>query len=359
MCGIFGMTSKTHTMPNDDKFLKNCTIAGSVRGVDSTGFVFLETKGEVKYLKRAMNGASFIEDVFDPVYHMGNTVHSVIGHNRAATVGSIDDDSAHPFVESKVIGVHNGTLTGDWRRDLEVSKKCDIDSKGIFRAISARGIDWTIKNLYGAAALVWAELETQKVFVYRNYERPLSYAIANNRVYYASEAGMLSWLLSRAGIKNAKIQSFKTDTLYEITKGDVVELREMETSTTYYGNWDQYYGYKEQGAWSSQKALPHIQTGQAPLSPIVHQQQGVAYRGVSVSPEELEQGIMSEWAETGFGHYQCFVCNHHIDDAQFYESVEDPQIKVHHDCFNVYRAMYDSDGRMMNIIRDPKLKEAM
>ena len=202
MCGIFGIGGKFLMTDPDRQFLRDCTIAGAVRGKDSTGFVFMNHAKKTTFIKRPINGTSFIADVYNPALHLDKTTHSVIGHNRAATIGTVSQETCHPFMEGSVIGVHNGTLNKGWQKKLEVSSKCDVDSRGIYRAMAARGIDWVIEHLDGAAALVWTELKTQKTFVWRNDNRQLHYTHSHaNKLYWASEKGMLSWVMGRNKIK--------------------------------------------------------------------------------------------------------------------------------------------------------------
>ena len=80
MCGIFGLTGEWSTSNNDDNFLKHCMLAGTVRGIDGTGIVFIDRDDKVSFHKKAMNGATFVDAWFDPSYHMGNQTHSVLSH---------------------------------------------------------------------------------------------------------------------------------------------------------------------------------------------------------------------------------------------------------------------------------------
>ncbi len=346
MCGIFGMSGSTGTAPQDDKFLRNATVAGSVRGLDGTGLVMIsnEVKSPVTFIKRAMTGGQFVNDVFDPGYALGNKVHSVIGHNRAATIGKISDETAHPFNEGGLIGVHNGTLRGDWATDLEVSKKCDVDSRGLYRAIAARGIDWTIGKMKGAAALVWCEVESKRVFVYRNSERPLHYVEKNGKVYYASEAGMLSWLLTKAGQIALNVLPFKADVLYEITDGKLVELRTLVSLADPYDYYADYYMF------NAAKSTP-------PSVDKIRSQNGVAFRGHNVTPREMKQGIVEEYAERGFEKHECLCCFKDIDDSFYYEELNCPEVKMHGSCLDYYRAQYEANTALRRIVRDPLLRK--
>lgn len=378
MCGIFGMTSQFASSNDDDSFIKHSLIAGSVRGLDGTGIIFCDMDGTTNYLKSCLNGASFVNEYYDPTCDTKARTHSFICHNRAATMGTITDDTAHPFLESNIIGVHNGTLRGNWKADLQVSAKTDVDSRAIFRTIAARGIDWTVKNLDGAAALVWVDIRTQKIFVWRNSERPLCYMESGNNLYFASEMGMLAWLAHKNRIRVEKIESFKTEMLYEITGGAVTEEREIRQPVYNAPNWYDKGAYSQysNGYVKGGRNLNNVPllTKDTPISlpPKVEEvkpapkagggglnyQNGVAFRGVHVTDAEKANGIVAEYAERGSQKYECLCCEDLIDGPNFYESISDGEIKVHEGCLDMYRCEYDADDPVQRIVRDPTFFQA-
>jgi len=82
-----------------------------LRGVDSTGLAAVRNKdSEVKVVKAAVNPIDlFGYKNFDMVL-TGATSKVLIGHNRAATLGKVNNVNAHPFHCGAVVGAHNGTL---------------------------------------------------------------------------------------------------------------------------------------------------------------------------------------------------------------------------------------------------------
>ncbi len=78
------------------------------------------------------------------------------------------------------------------------------------------GIDETHKILHGAFALVWYDKKTNAVHMCRNAERTLFTALSddNRTLYWASEAGMLEWILARNQEKHQKIQIVTPGFLY-------------------------------------------------------------------------------------------------------------------------------------------------
>ena len=116
MCGIVSYMSETTTYRKDyENMLRDLLIVDTVRGFDSTGLMY-EDATHTRTLKKAMPGYDFVQlrqaqrALSD--YYRG---HYMVGHNRAATVGKVGEDTAHPFMFENVTGVHNGTLTGNYR----------------------------------------------------------------------------------------------------------------------------------------------------------------------------------------------------------------------------------------------------
>jgi len=270
MCGIIGAIGKFSLPANVDKFVKNALVVDAVRGAHSTGVCLLTQVNGKRFWevrKEAVNGSDFIEHIYDPVVDNRNT-YAVIGHNRYATIGGITNDTAHPFKVGDVIGVHNGTLTGDWRKALQAPKAMEVDSNAMIHSIMHRGYKRTFESMSGAVATVWTNIRTNTTYCYRNAQRPLHYAITTGGVLiYGSEKLMLEWLIDRNKITiKGNVESFKVNTVYEITDGEVKELEEVHTfrppTTTYNtsrtsgysagsrsGNaWDdpEYWGYSEE-----------------------------------------------------------------------------------------------------------------
>lgn len=208
MCGIVGAIGNINQ--KELKAFRDLLLFDVVRGQDSTGVVHVPTNTSVGQV-------SIHKDVGHPInlweYSYGYKTNSlfsdrgvinkptkaVIGHNRAATMGSVTVDNAHPFKFGGVYGVHNGSL---WST-AGLEGYHDVDSKCIYETISKKGIDDTWPEVRGAAALVWWDEDTKRLCMIRNDERPL-YTITNDDescMFFASEAWMLNVALSRNGVK--------------------------------------------------------------------------------------------------------------------------------------------------------------
>jgi hypothetical protein len=126
----------------------------------------------------------------------------LLGHNRYATQGAIDDNNAHPFTYGNVTLAHNGTLSD--QTTLPDHKDFEVDSENIAYAMGlADNPEEVISKLIGAFALSWWNDHTREYYLVRNEERPLWVAKSDlkDTYYYASERHMLEAILSRNNIK--------------------------------------------------------------------------------------------------------------------------------------------------------------
>jgi hypothetical protein len=105
----------------DINMFKNMLTVSQLRGADSTGMFQVREPGKnhnpkqslgTNALKAAVNSTFFL-DTKQADKFLQNNIHKrvLVGHARAATVGSISDENAHPFDMDNVIGAVNGTVT--------------------------------------------------------------------------------------------------------------------------------------------------------------------------------------------------------------------------------------------------------
>lgn len=228
MCGIFGLANGpagrtvSHAVCS---LVKQAFIVGSLRGFDSSGVFQQDAKGMWLH-KAAMPGYFFVDDKKASRFLRDADVSMLtVGHNRAATEGKVTDDNAHPFTvysedpvtatSGMVIGVHNGTLNG-WK-SREDAKGFSVDSEWAFTRIARDGVD-AFKKFYGAYCFVWTDDRVDdRFFIARNDQRPMHFAYMKDgdRMLFASEAGMLSWLAERNNIVlEDKIYVVEPDQLY-------------------------------------------------------------------------------------------------------------------------------------------------
>jgi predicted glutamine amidotransferase len=236
MCGIVGVVTKAangFTKKEEDIFW-DLLYADTLRGDDATGVVFVQRGGDFGIMKEASPAhwaATTMRDstMSKQMFHRGK---ALIGHNRKATVGKVVDDTSHPFVVDNTFAmVHNGTLYGH-----KLLADTTVDSEALAITMKAvMGKDYTLEafeeamgRVNGAYAVAGFNQETNKVFLTRNKERPLAIIETNEAWFWASEWGMLSWILSRNGVDVSKAKSSFVDehTLYEINLSNNVMLKE-------------------------------------------------------------------------------------------------------------------------------------
>jgi hypothetical protein len=227
MCGIVGVITKEANgfkYPQMDLF-DEMLITDAIRGMDSTGVFSVNKSGNAHYVKLAAHPFALFKTKEyitwrQDLWHIGK---AIIGHNRKATTGSINNDNAHPFAFGPIMLVHNGYIENF--RSLVHNRERDkhginVDSHAV-AVLLAREPDplKVIPELRGAFVLVWYNTKTKLMHFVRNTERPLSFCEGADGVYFASERGMLSWLLKRRN-NQATIAELKPGTLLSINIED-------------------------------------------------------------------------------------------------------------------------------------------
>lgn len=215
MCGIVlvagAITGK------EEKLFKQLLIVDSLRGEDSTGVASVASNHVVTVAKQVGNPFElFDHHRFREIMKYQNRI--LIGHNRFATQGKVNRLNAHPFEFSKVVGVHNGTLTNKYK--LHRGSQFDVDSEAFYDHINEKGLKDAIETAQGAYALVWYNKAEKTLNLIRNKERTFYYAFSeDNKVMFGcSEAGMLNLVLGREGYKIQQVNMLPEDThfSYEI-----------------------------------------------------------------------------------------------------------------------------------------------
>lgn len=228
MCGLVGMAGDLGGSKR--RVFEELLLADVVRGPHSTGVGTVSRTNEMCVAKSV--GAPGV--LFDSrEYHeaMRGQFKAYIGHNRYATIGKIDTDNAHPFVFDNTLGAHNGTIEYNCRQKLHNNSKFGTDSEAIFSHIDARGFKDTVKFINNpsyntnAFALVWYDKTTNTINFAKNKKRPLYYMYSEDRctIFWASEIGMLKWVLSRNDVKTSDdtVYLFEDDahTAWKIPRG--------------------------------------------------------------------------------------------------------------------------------------------
>lgn len=196
MCGHVGVMGPLLQAKHEDAIEDGLFICG-LRGTDSlgVGVVPVNRKEEAPFVQKRCGSAPFYLTL-----PLGGA-KVVIGHTRSATIGGINRDLAHPFIYQNIIGAHNGTLRGEWRKALEdqTNERFGSDSQAIFYNFAYWGVEETISSIQGAWCLVWWDDDNNTLNMLRNDERPLWTARGKDgELFWASEHWMINGML-RAG----------------------------------------------------------------------------------------------------------------------------------------------------------------
>ena len=190
MCGLVGILgTPTKKMVDAFTFMLNIDV---VRGPDSTGVIAVG-KDNVFTHKDVLLPPDFIsEDEYKKKILWKPTDHYyLIGHNRKATKGVINQENAHPFQHGPITLVHNGTLHTNIRAN---SKTFGTDSESIAHGISVKGIRWVWERLNGAAAVIFHDSRSDRINLINNGKRPLFWCWEEGREHLliASETWMIT-----------------------------------------------------------------------------------------------------------------------------------------------------------------------
>lgn len=211
MCGLVGVIGTIDKV--DNKIFRDLLRVDVLRGPHSTGICSRTRMEEPVVLKKALlPDELFSIKKADALFNEFNRNDILMGHNRWATMGKVNNTNAHPFEMDKIIGAHNGTLRK--QHLLPDSTKFQVDSENIFHSFEKIGVKETVKKLDGAFALTWFDKTTNVFNFTRNDERSLYYCFSakGKTFYYASEDWMLEGILARHRVEHQGIIEF--DPLY-------------------------------------------------------------------------------------------------------------------------------------------------
>lgn len=203
MCGIVGIVSNHSNgfSHKETALFAQLLFLDTVRGFDSTGVFGVHNNRNVVVHKDAVHGLDFLrtKEFSEFKTEMIATGKVMVGHNRAATRGTIVDKNAHPFVvDDKIVLVQNGTYKGSHRH----LKDTDVDTEAIAHVISENDdVTEALKKINASYALVWYNADKSELNIIRNSERPMHIAKMGSGFVFASEASMIQYAAGREEIK--------------------------------------------------------------------------------------------------------------------------------------------------------------
>lgn len=292
MCGIAGYVG--NNAPNIE-YLTYITSRNTTRGTDACG---LFVDGNIHY---GLNKESDFDDyISNNVFPNPSENFTILTHTRKASTGmSKSEWTAHPhgiYVDDssdsnnftyKLVGVHNGTLTG-WR---ELAKQYDLDvtyyntdSRVLFKIIADHGPEEILLKYKGNATIMYTDpREPNSLWIFKGKhetygesERPLYYWYdeKSDGYYFGS---MKLPLCAIAKDDRDSVAFFPTNTLTKFVGSEVVEEIEIDRETEHRSSFVRNYNSYDYGQYDhSFNRYPRKKAG------------GVE-RTVSVSTPQLNQ----------------------------------------------------------------------
>jgi hypothetical protein len=264
MCGIVSIISKRQGgfWNADLEMFENLLILDTLRGLDSTGVFCVDSARQVGYLKVASHPFHLFAMQEYPKWR-ARAIQSgriLVGHNRKATQGSINSKNAHPFHSGNIVLVHNGTLRGDHKKDFA---PVDVDSHALAIAFDENGAENVIPKINGAFALIWWDVEKNRLFAIRNDERPLEIVETDDSFFVLSESWMALQLLAKDRKKVTNVTTIEPGKLYEFQIGGKHTIKDIEVQKDYWANNTTYHTgrsrYQHGGASTSSVQNPKSQ----------------------------------------------------------------------------------------------------
>lgn len=239
MCGLAGAIDTIRSSSGLSKLelhrVRDLFIVSQLRGLDSAGLFtinHIDDKITLASEKAASTASEFVVSDTGRAFFDSENIKIIATHCRAATVGNITSDNAHPFDvegrEGRFVGMHNGTITG-------LAKDGKTDSQILYETISDIGLSDALRSVRdGAYALTFLDLEKRTFNIIRNVQRSLYYMEMNGILYYASEYDFLYLVRQRSsliGKSSAMITAFPTQTLHSWSIDDPSEKKTVDMSS--------------------------------------------------------------------------------------------------------------------------------
>lgn len=248
MCGLVGVFGE-NLQSKDEEAFKDGLIASQLRGQASTGIgVVRGKKLKASFLKAAADATAFVND--RSVKEFFGQLHGarvLMGHTRWPTTGAINNRNAHPFLHGHILLAHNGGVWNKEYIDRENRRKFDVDSEAFAYMVSQIGLTEALRKAHGGFALSFVDTNAKTFTLFRDNTRPLFWTKRKHAdtYYYASEPGILHWVLGRNDLEHGEIRNIGVDwsVIYDFKTKSITERRVNYSRT--YGPWTGNRSYRD------------------------------------------------------------------------------------------------------------------
>lgn len=221
MCGLAGFARhpKADGIKICRKVFESLLLGNEARGKHATGFGVVNADGKRDIFKIAVPATTLIAS--DRWREESQRISSrsviVLGHTRYATHANAHEDSAaHPFIEGKIMGAHNGIVANWTQLAKDFGKAYAVDSEVIFGALNReKNVNKALDQLDGYWALTWTRGTMLHICKTNDVPLALAYVPALRALFWSSEKRVLSAALSSHGIENFEMWEANSNTLYQ------------------------------------------------------------------------------------------------------------------------------------------------
>lgn len=200
MCGLVGVFGNVSQKAED--VFNDLLQVDVIRGKDSTGVALVgDMRKNPKIYKDSVLPGELLHSKGYIKATKGAYYSLMMGHNRAATMGSITWRNAHPFTHGDITLCHNGTIHSKW--ELPDQAQFETDSEAITNSINEIGIAATWELIDGAATLTYWNRDNYSFNIVSNNKRPFFWVrnAAKDTIVWSSEDWILRGVTTRNEFK--------------------------------------------------------------------------------------------------------------------------------------------------------------
>ena len=228
-------------------------LLNSLRGMHSTGALGVDKNGQMDYVKSIGGPELFNQwqetDKF--MQRIPQRYHTIFGHGRFATKGTVNAATAHPFVRENTGMIHNGTMYNYEALAKSKYPKLEFMSDTDFCAqmIEDEGLEELIKVYTGGFAFMVYNKKDNQVQIARNADRPMFFLQPEHHAQwiFASEQETLLYIQAKFHIKG-KVLDIASNAIYTFDIGDKEYKRhDVTMPRTYATNNSKWDGVEDYG----------------------------------------------------------------------------------------------------------------